>query len=52
MKDKITFKPSTKMKLDDVGEYLAKVSRGTGAIPNRKKESRNFRKEKHKNKYI
>lgn len=46
---KTTFKPDIKVKIDEIGDYNAKVSRGTGVIPNKKKKAKNFRKEKHKN---
>lgn len=43
-----TFKPSHKMKIENIHEHNNKVARGTGVIPNKKKVTSNFRKEKHK----
>ena len=42
------FKPEYKgEKLENVGDYLNKVSRGTGVVPDKKKSKKDFRKEKH-----
>lgn len=45
---KMVFKPDYKMKLDDVGDYLSKVSRGVGVTDSKKQKQKNFRKQKHK----
>lgn len=47
-KQTMIIKPTHKIKLDEIGDYNAKVSRGTGVIPNKKHKQKNFRKEKHK----
>lgn len=51
-KEKMVFKPDYKMKLDDVGDYFNKVSRGTGVTASKKQKQKNFRKEKHKKRSV
>lgn len=45
---KFTHKDS---RIDDIGDYNAKVARGTGFTPNKKRLQKDFRKEKHKAKF-
>ena len=44
-------KPSHKMKLDEVGDYLQKVPRGVGTIKPKKGKGSYKRKPKHKGKW-
>lgn len=44
------FNPYHKEKIDDVGDFIDKVKRGTGAIKPKKGKGSFKRKSKHKNK--
>ena len=48
-KETIKFKPSHKMKIDDIGDYLSKVNRGTGSPKPKKGKGSYRRKPKHRN---
>lgn len=51
-KESMKFKPSHKIKIDDIGDYINKVNRGTGS-PKPKKGKGSFRrKPKHSNHYM
>lgn len=50
MSEKKTFKPTHKIKIDDYGDYLDKVQRGTGKIKPKKGKDSYKRHRKHKGK--
>lgn len=45
------FKPSHKMKIEEVGDYFKKVSRGAGTIKPKKGKGSYKRRSKHRNKW-
>ncbi len=47
MKETMKFKPSTKLKLDNVGDYYKDLNRGVGVIKPKKGKGSFKRKDKH-----
>lgn len=49
---KITFKPTHKMKVDDIHDFNTKVSRGVGVVKPKKGKGSFKRKSKHSKRYV